>query len=509
MSLKRNRKIVTEDPNHEGNTIVYEGNTKNGVPHGKGQLTIKMGNTALRQLFQGKFKEGSTFGKGKRNFSIDAIFFIGGDCPTDEKNPFSSFSFFTENWEINSSYKSCRFPRSIGKLMFHEHYFYYIGGFDGNRAVPHVERFDIFNSTWEKMCPLIYRRTSFCSFLYDSNIYVCGGLMGSVIHRNIEKYDFRKNKWEIFGSLAMERSGFMAHVWNDQYYILGGTSFNENILPLEIFDLKTKKSIVYTNIIFPCYYCASALLRINDKPYIFVAGGSPEKYNSNKTTTNRVFSYSIEENSLTEISSLHVGRVYCSLVVFHNELYCMGGHNDNMEYKLPIEKYNFSENKWETQSILPTSMSGSSFLAVENYNISLEGNWKHGHLDGKVIIQTNQKNIEGKYKKGKKEGFFNDIYYVNDIPVCYQQVLWDAKVKKIKNVPDNFKCPISLEIMNDPVIIETGITFDKKNIEEWFVHRNTCPLTRKVVDKKCIPNNILKTMIQEFIEKKIRASQKL
>ena len=194
ISLKRNQKIVWKHPLHKGNTIVYEGNTKNGVPHGKGQLTTKMGNNALRQLFQGTFKEGSTYGKGKRDFSIDTIFFIGGDFPTDEKNPFSSFSFFTDNWEVNSSYASCRYPRSIGKLMFHEHYFYYIGGFDGNRAVPHVERFDIFNGTWENLCPLTNRRTSFCSFLYDSNIYVCGGLMGSVIHRDIEKYDFKKKQ---------------------------------------------------------------------------------------------------------------------------------------------------------------------------------------------------------------------------------------------------------------------------------------------------------------------------
>lgn len=506
MSLKRNQKIVSKDPIHEGNTIVYQGNTKNGVPHGKGQLTIKMGNTALSQLFQGKFKEGCTYGKGKRDFSIDTIFFIGGDFATDEKNPFSSFSFFTENWKINSSFGSCRYPRSVGKLMFHEHYFYYIGGFDGYRAVPHVERFNIFNVTWETLCPLIYRRASFCSFLYDSNIYVCGGVMGCVVHRNIEKYNFKKNKWEIFGSVAMERSGFMAHVWNDKYYILGGISSNEYNLPLEIFDLKTKKSIIHTNIIVPYFSCASALVKINDKPYIFVAGGTQKK--NNETITNKVFSYSIEDNSLIEISPLHVRRTYCSLIVFHNELYCIGGHNNKMEYKLPCEKFNFSENKWEKLSVIPASMSGSSFLAVENYNISLQGNWKYGHLHGKVIIQINQKNIEGKYKKGKKEGFFNDIYYINDIPVCYEQLLWDAKVKKIKNVPDNFKCPISLEIMSDPVIIETGITFDKKNIDEWFVHRNTCPLTRKVVNKKCIPNNILKTMIQEFTEKKIRVSLK-
>ena len=49
--------------------------------------------------------------------------------------------------------------------------------------------------------------------------------------------------------------------------------------------------------------------------------------------------------------------------------------------------------------------------------------------------------------------------------------------------------------MIHPVIIESGITFDKKNIEEWFLYHNTCPFTRSIVNKQVIPNKIIQTMI--------------
>ena len=496
--MKRNQRILLADD------TLYEGNTKNGIPHGKGKTTKSL----LNHTFVGKYKEGHSEGKGKLNMFINNIFFIGGDFGVDEKSPISTFSVFTENWKINPL-PSCRYPRSVGKLVFHEHYFYYIGGFDGNRAVPHVERMDILSGKWQDLSPLIYRRASLSCFYYESNIYVCGGVMGNVVHSSIEKYNFKENKWEIFGHLSLERSGLIAHVWEDKCFVFGGLNTqNRSTLPMEIYDLKLKKSVTYPNIVLPTFGSASALIEIDHKPFIFIAGGSLNRRKANQTITNNVFLYSIQDNSFSKIANLNIGRTYCALVVFQNELYCMGGFTHDMEYILPCEKYSFSKENWEIQNVLPLSMSGTSVLSVEKQNISVEGNWKHGEIHGKALIMMNEKVSNGKYKMGKKEGFFDDIFYINDIPVSYKEVLWDAKMKKIKNVPDCFKCPISFEIMRNPVLIESGITFDKKYIEEWFIHKNTCPLTRKIVDKKCIPNYVLKTMILEFIDQKMSSSSR-
>lgn len=60
-----------------------------------------------------------------------------------------------------------------------------------------------------------------------------------------------------------------------------------------------------------------------------------------------------------------------------------------------------------------------------------------------------------------------------------------------KEPPREFLCPISLVIMDDPVIIASGETFDKKYIEEWLITRgnDTCPTTQMPLQvKTLIPN---------------------
>jgi len=485
MSLKRNQRLDFSKYSF------YKGSIKNGVPHGKGEIVTS------NSILKGKWKEGKIEGKGIVEININGLFFIGGDTPNNEKHPFSSFFIMRENKQIESL-PPCLLGRSVGHLMCIDHYLYFIGGFDGNRAVPNVERFDFFQNQWENVSPLLYRRASFGSFLYNSKIYVFGGVMGCIVHNTMEEYNYKENKWTIFASLRYGRSSCFVHQWKEKCYILGGISSTLGQLPLEIFNMNTKESSIKEDIIISSYGSASILIEIEEKPFILIAGGRKKQ-----EILKDVYSYSIEENQLKKIGSLHIERVYCSLLFFQNKLYCIGGHDKEKNAILPYEIYNFKTDTWElvtNNNKQPTV--GTSFLPIENQKISLEGKWKDGILHGKTTIQINETIIEGRYKNGKKEGFFNDIYYKNNIPVSYQEILWEEKVKKIKNIPDNFKCPISLEIMLDPVIIESGITFDRKNIEEWFLHHNTCPLTRNVVNKKCIPNKMIKTMIYECIEKK-------
>ncbi|KAL9657185.1 hypothetical protein ABK040_011407 [Willaertia magna] len=59
--------------------------------------------------------------------------------------------------------------------------------------------------------------------------------------------------------------------------------------------------------------------------------------------------------------------------------------------------------------------------------------------------------------------------------------------------------------MINPVIIETGHTFERSSIEEWLKSKNTCPITRKKLKVKVpIPNFGLKSTINENIEKYIK-----
>ncbi|GAU51550.1 hypothetical protein TSUD_414130 [Trifolium subterraneum] len=69
-------------------------------------------------------------------------------------------------------------------------------------------------------------------------------------------------------------------------------------------------------------------------------------------------------------------------------------------------------------------------------------------------------------------------------------------------VPQYFICPISLQIMKDPVTAITGITYDRESIEHWlFRNKNTtCPVTKQPLplDSDLTPNHTLRRLIQSW-----------
>lgn len=69
------------------------------------------------------------------------------------------------------------------------------------------------------------------------------------------------------------------------------------------------------------------------------------------------------------------------------------------------------------------------------------------------------------------------------------------------DIPPYFLCPISLQIMKDPVTVSTGITYDRECIERWlFSGKNkTCPVTKQVLpDTDLTPNHTLRRLIQAW-----------
>ncbi|KAJ4971443.1 hypothetical protein NE237_004542 [Protea cynaroides] len=69
------------------------------------------------------------------------------------------------------------------------------------------------------------------------------------------------------------------------------------------------------------------------------------------------------------------------------------------------------------------------------------------------------------------------------------------------DIPSYFLCPISLEIMRDPVTMSSGITFDRESIEKWiYTNKNsTCPITRQPLsDTDLTPNHTLRRLIQAW-----------
>ncbi|MBA0823898.1 hypothetical protein Goarm_020592 [Gossypium armourianum] len=70
-------------------------------------------------------------------------------------------------------------------------------------------------------------------------------------------------------------------------------------------------------------------------------------------------------------------------------------------------------------------------------------------------------------------------------------------------VPHEFVCPITLEIMTDPVIVATGQTYERDSIRKWLnSNHRTCPKTGQTLEHLSLaPNSALRNLILQWCEK--------
>ncbi|XP_020884612.1 U-box domain-containing protein 12 isoform X2 [Arabidopsis lyrata subsp. lyrata] len=68
--------------------------------------------------------------------------------------------------------------------------------------------------------------------------------------------------------------------------------------------------------------------------------------------------------------------------------------------------------------------------------------------------------------------------------------------------PEDFRCPISLELMTDPVIVSSGQTYERECIKKWLEGGHlTCPKTQETLTSDTVtPNYVLRSLIAQWCE---------
>lgn len=75
---------------------------------------------------------------------------------------------------------------------------------------------------------------------------------------------------------------------------------------------------------------------------------------------------------------------------------------------------------------------------------------------------------------------------------------------KTDEIPKEYFCCISQEVMIDPVKTTDNHIYDRESIERWFKTRHTSPLTGLVLDNITLtPHNELRNQIQKYIQLKM------
>ena len=82
----------------------------------------------------------------------------------------------------------------------------------------------------------------------------------------------------------------------------------------------------------------------------------------------------------------------------------------------------------------------------------------------------------------------------------------DTKIKRltqeqIATFPNETQCPITLDIMRNPVLVDDGFTYEKDAIIEHLKRSNTSPLTRERIGHRFTPNKVVKSLIVSQLAK--------
>ncbi|KAF8095574.1 hypothetical protein N665_0330s0055 [Sinapis alba] len=101
-----------------------------------------------------------------------------------------------------------------------------------------------------------------------------------------------------------------------------------------------------------------------------------------------------------------------------------------------------------------------------------------------------------------KESSFRQHHSVND-SVCASVTEAGCSEEHSATLPEQFKCPISLTVMYDPVIISSGHTFERMSIQRWFdLGNDTCPISKKILDDFTLQSNVaMKDQISKWCKK--------
>ncbi len=67
-------------------------------------------------------------------------------------------------------------------------------------------------------------------------------------------------------------------------------------------------------------------------------------------------------------------------------------------------------------------------------------------------------------------------------------------------LPNELKCPISLELMADPVVASDGCTYERESITRWLSEHNTSPTTNEPLQSRALyQNRAIRNLIQEWL----------
>lgn len=122
-------------------------------------------------------------------------------------------------------------------------------------------------------------------------------------------------------------------------------------------------------------------------------------------------------------------------------------------------------------------------------------------LKESIAVEKERTNVEASDVRG-------ELDQINQIVVLVSHIReFMVKIEHLEtasgiSIPSYFRCPLSSELMLDPVIVASGQTYERTSIQKWLDHGLTiCPKTRnRLSHTNLITNYTVKAMIESWCQ---------
>ncbi|MCE3237053.1 MAG: U-box protein 15-like [Gammaproteobacteria bacterium] len=118
--------------------------------------------------------------------------------------------------------------------------------------------------------------------------------------------------------------------------------------------------------------------------------------------------------------------------------------------------------------------------------------------DAKILAHLDQKKKEIEMLNQKKIEEASRFYFSKPWKLSERSLV----KKPLVNIPHDYRCPLSLQIIFDPVVATDGHTYEREEIERWFRNSSISPRTGQILyDKTLFPNFHARSVIDSFLAK--------
>lgn len=154
-------------------------------------------------------------------------------------------------------------------------------------------------------------------------------------------------------------------------------------------------------------------------------------------------------------------------------------------------------------------------IYVEKWSEEQVSDWlsKHGLEELVAIFKKN--NVDGKELLNLTKESLADDFKIESLGLR-SKVLRNVEELRMEmksacvGIPDEFLCPITRELMKEPVIAADGYSYEKEAIENWIIgKRHSSPMTNLPLQRLVLtPNRNLKMAITRWLETQSKYNEK-